>query len=365
MHTGYLNPAMRQLRDQQVRFAPREKKLEQAAQAEKLLGEIDPRRIYTYEYLCYRITNFRPGAYPDLKLTGREAGHDLRLFVEDLSDAANVSSGAAGERVLTVDTLAERFHVSTKTISRWRRLGLVSRRFVMDGRKRVGFLQSSVDRFVERNSDRVRRGGQFSQLSEEERTMILRRARRLAQAGGSPAEVTRRLARKTSRSPETIRYTLKRFDQDHPDLAIFPENHGPLQVETKRKIYQQYHRGESVDALSKRFCRTRASIYRIIAETRAARIYELPLDYIPNDLFTRAAVAEGRAAGPRTNARIRRAVEEAAAARRTPPVPGQPVRGAAVDPRPGGPPVPEDELLEVQGRRSCGRSSIRRSRRAA
>ena len=139
MHTGYLNPAIRQLRDQQVRFAPREKKLEQAAQAEKLLGEIDPRRTYTYEYLCYRITNFRPGAYPDLKLTGREAGHDLRLFVEDLSDAANVPAGAAGERVLTVEGLAERFHVSTKTISRWRRLGLVSRRFVMDGRKRVGF----------------------------------------------------------------------------------------------------------------------------------------------------------------------------------------------------------------------------------
>ena len=57
---------------------------------------------------------------------------------------------AAGERVLTVEELAKQFNVSTKTISRWRRHGLVSRRFVMDGRKRVGFLQSSVDRFVER-----------------------------------------------------------------------------------------------------------------------------------------------------------------------------------------------------------------------
>ena len=84
-------------------------------------------------------------------------------------------------------------------------------------------------------------------------------------------------------------------------MAIFPENHGPLQVETKRKIYQQYHRGESVDALSKRFCRTRASIYRIIAEMRTARIFELPLDYIPNDLFTRAPrwqKVERRVLGP-------------------------------------------------------------------
>ena len=71
--------------------------------------------------------------------------------------------------MLTVDELARHFHVSTKTISRWRQQGLISRRFVFDGRKRVGFLQSSVDRFVARNEERVRRGAQFSQLSEEER----------------------------------------------------------------------------------------------------------------------------------------------------------------------------------------------------
>ncbi len=151
MHTNYLNPAIRQLRDQQVRFAPREKKIEQVVQAEKLLSELDPKRTYTYEYVCYRITNYRPDSYPDLKMSGKEAGHDLRLFVEDVSDAADVSADAAGERVLTIERLAREFNVSTKTISRWRRHGLISRRFVMDGRKRVGFLQSSVDRFVEQN----------------------------------------------------------------------------------------------------------------------------------------------------------------------------------------------------------------------
>jgi len=287
MHTDYLNPAIRQLRDQQVRFAPREKKIEQVAQAEKLLAELDPKRTYSYEYVCFRVTNFRPEAYPDLRLTGQEASHDLRLFVEDVSDAANVSASAAGERVLTVEELARQLNVSTKTISRWRHQGLISRRFVLDGRKRVGFLQSSVDRFVAENRDRVRRGGEFSQLSDDERAMILDRARRLARVGACPADVTKRLARKTGRSPETIRYTLKQFDQDHPELAIFPDNHGPLRLETKRKIYQQYHRGESVEALAKRFCRTRTSIYRILGEIRAQRILELPLDYIPNEQFAR------------------------------------------------------------------------------
>jgi len=285
MHSDYVNSAIRELRDQQVRFAPREKKLEQVELAERLLGELEPTRTYTYEYLCYRITKYRPKSHPDVRMDGQQASHDLRLFVEDLSDSANVPAEAAGEPVLTVDELSREFQVSTKTISRWRRRGLVSRRFVFDGRKRVGFLQSSVDRFVERNRDRVRRGARFSQLSEEERRTIVKRARRLAQAGGCPADVTKRLAQTTGRSVETIRYTLKQFDRDHPDLAIFPDNSGPLREETKRKIYQQFRRGESAEALAKKFCRTKTSIYRIVAEMRARRIMELPLDYIPNEQF--------------------------------------------------------------------------------
>ena len=288
MHTEYRVSAIRELRDQQVRFAPREKKLDQVAAAEKLLAEIEPDRVYTYEYLSYRITRFRPEAHCEVTFVGREAKHDLGLFVDDLSDAANVPADSVGERVVTIEELAKRFNVSTKTISRWRRLGLISRRFVMDGRKRVGFLESSVDRFVAQNSDKVRRGAQFSQLSEIERSTIIDRARRLAQAGGSPAEIVRRIARKTGRSPETIRYTLKQFDQENADQAIFPDNHGPIRLETKRKIFYQFHRGESAEALARHFCRTRASIYRIIAEMRAEQIAELPLDYIPNVDFPKA-----------------------------------------------------------------------------
>ncbi len=266
--------------------------MEQVDRAERLLGEIVPDRTYPYEYLCYRITDFRPGSFPNMKIRGEDASHDLRLFVEDLSEAADVPAETAGEQVLTVEELSKLFNVSTKTISRWRQQGLVSRRFVFDGRKRVGFLRSSVDRFASLNEERVRRGAQFSQLSIEERDRIIDRARRLARAGGCPADVTRRLARRMDRSIETIRYTLKQFDQDHPDLAIFPGSTGPLSDETKKKIYQQYRREVSVDVLAKRYCRTKTSIYRIINEMRARRILELPLDFIPNPTFARADIAK-------------------------------------------------------------------------
>lgn len=297
MHSDYLNPVIRELRDQQVRYAPREKKIDQVNRAESLMAELDPERKYSYDYLCYRITDFRPESYPNLKLTGSEAQHDLRLFVEDVSDAADVEIEKAGERVLTVEELSKRFQVSTKTIARWRNQGLVGRRFMVDGRKRLGFLESSVDRFVSRNEDRVKRGGRFSQLTNAEREEIIQRARRLVRAGACPGEVTRRVAGHLNRSVETIRYTIKQFDHDHPDLAVFPDQQGPLSEEAKRKIFQQYSRKVSVDALAKRFCRTKTSIYRIINEMRAKRILALPLDYIPNDFFAHSE-AEKTISGP-------------------------------------------------------------------
>ncbi len=287
MHADYLSPAIRQLRDQQVRFAPYEKQIQQAASAEKLLNELDPKRTYTCKYVCHRVTNNGYESDSDLKFTGKEARHDLRLFVEDLSDAARVPASAAGERVLTVDELARQFCVSTKTVSRWRQEGLVSRRFLFDGRKRVGFLQSSVDRFVALNEERIRRGVRFSRLTDEQRKRIVERARCLAKAGGSPAMVTKRTAQEAGRSMETIRYTLKHFDLEHPDMAIFPHDHGLPKTEAKWEIYQQYCRGDSVQALARQFHRATSRIYRIINEMRAERVMELPLDYIGNEPFAR------------------------------------------------------------------------------
>src|SRR5688500_5099232 len=112
MHTDYQNNILRELRDQQVRFAPREKKVEQVNRAERLLDEIDPGKTYSYEYLCFRITDYRPDASPSRTMAGAEARHDLRLFVEDVSDAADLHPEEAGEPVHTVEDLSRQFNVS-------------------------------------------------------------------------------------------------------------------------------------------------------------------------------------------------------------------------------------------------------------
>src|SRR5207302_1369064 len=112
------------------------------------------------------------------------------------------------------------FNVSTKTVRRWRERGLVGRRFLSHGRHLVGFAASDVERFATENQERVERSSRFSQLTEDEKGDILRRARRLSRVeGGTLTEVSRRIARRLGRSVETIRYTIKNHDREHPDQA--------------------------------------------------------------------------------------------------------------------------------------------------
>ncbi len=282
----YTNPAIKQLKDQQVRYAPHEVRMGQIDKAEKLLAEIDLTQNYPYQELCERITSFRPERYPDLLVSGDEAAHDLRCFVEDLSDSVNIAVDSIEEPVLTVNDVSNRYNVSTKTVDRWRDKGLVSRRFLFGKRKRIGFLESSVDRFVREHQVDVARSRNFKQLTDDERGDIVRRARRMARYGGCPSEISRRLAKKMDRSPETIRYTLKNFDREHPEQAVFPNASEVLGEQQKKEIYAAYRRGEAAEQLARRFCRTKTSVYRIVAEVRAKRLVEQPVDYMDSEEFT-------------------------------------------------------------------------------
>ncbi len=307
MHTDYKIVLIRELRDQQVRFAPRAKRLEQADRAEKLLAELETKREYPFDFVFYRVTEHRAEESPRQLINGEDVAHDLRLFVEDITDSLNLRLEEAQEPVHTVEELSKMFNVSTKTIARWRDQGLVSRRFVADGRKRIGFLHSSVERFVTKNRERVRRGERFSQMNKDERTEIIERARVLASEGCGLCEAARRLAKEMGRSVEAMRYTLKNFDRDNPTMAVFPDQRSILSEEDKRAIYQQSRRGLNVILLSKRYGRTRGSIIRIINEQRAQRLHELPLDYIPNEIFDKKSAA-GQILGPMPDAPATRKV---------------------------------------------------------
>jgi len=285
MSSKFNHPVLKQLTEQQKRYAPLDKRLEQMDRAEVLLNGLTPDSSYRYPELCEAITGFRPDKYPDLILSSSELQHDLPLFVEELSGSLDLPVEKAGEPVLTVDEVSEQFNVSTKTVDRWRKRGLVSRRFRFGNRTRVGFLRSSIDRFVNEHGTEIERGTKFTQLSEAEKLEIVLKAQRLARHGACPAEVGKRLSRWFNRSPETIRYTLKQHDSEHPENAIFPTASTPLTTDRKQEIYQKFAGGMSVDALAQEYCRTRTSVYRIVSEVRAELLLDTPIDYMDSPEF--------------------------------------------------------------------------------
>ena len=287
---SFKHPALRQLTEQQVKYAPVEVRLRQVDTAEEVLWELDPTAEYAYTELCQQITGFKTDKYPALKIAGEDVVHDLGLFVEQLTDSADLAAEDMPEKVLTVEDVSARFNVSTKTVDRWRKRGLPSRRLRFAGRKRIGFLASSVEKFAKSHPEDVKRGGSFTQLSREERMEILRRARRLAKAGGCPTEVSKRLAARMNRSAETIRYTLRSHDEENPATAIFPGHKGPLTDKSRARLYDAYTAGTPAEELAARYGRSKTSVHRMVTEERAKRLFDEKLDFMDSPQFHEAGI---------------------------------------------------------------------------
>ena len=182
----------------QMGFAPAATRAAQVGRAEQLLLEIEPQRGYPGEFVVFRITGYAGKATPSGKRGGRrakaaltaevdvpdatatgtdspgvpEAGpaftgelftglalqHDLGLLVETVSDTLSLAAADQPEPVLSIDDVADRFGVTSKTIQRWRRKGLAARRFVFpDGKRRVGFRLACVEAHVARQAEQVAR----------------------------------------------------------------------------------------------------------------------------------------------------------------------------------------------------------------
>ena len=295
--SDFKNASLKELTEQQTRFAPAARRQTQIANAQRLLGEIEAGKAYPYQYVCFRLCDYRTDLHPDLRLAGDDLRHDLVLFIRRVERSLPAQpAGLTVEPMLTLDEVSKRFNVSSKTISRWRVKGLAARRVKVNGRSQLGFPTAAVEKFVAEHKLLVEKGARFSHLTDAEKEDILKLARELRDAGGSLTEVSKRIAGRLGRSPEAIRYTVKNFDRGHPDAALFPHATGPLTDGAKHDIYQAKRQhdidmknakptGETVNVIAKRFGRTRSSMYRVVNEVRAKELVRQPVDYIYNAEF--------------------------------------------------------------------------------
>jgi RNA polymerase sigma factor (sigma-70 family) len=271
----------------QLEFTPHETRLAQVNAAEALLHDIDSDKAYPVEFVVYRITNYHPRGMSRELLAGAALQHDLGLLIEHVSDSLRLRTDQLAEPVLSIDEVTERFNVTSKTIQRWRRRGLPARRFTFpDGRRRVGFLVGSVERFFAEHREQVSRGTNFSQIDEAERQEILRRARRLAgPCGCCGNEIARRIARKLNRSELTILHIIRKHDQEQPGQAILGSAAESLTPGERQRIARAFKRGVPLSGLARRICRPRAMIYRAIIEERIEQLSRRKVRFFDDPLY--------------------------------------------------------------------------------
>jgi RNA polymerase primary sigma factor len=271
--------------------------------AEDFLHIIRPELDYPYDLLVYRLTGYRPRGHNLQPLRGDSLRHDLQTLMLDLCDSFDLPADAYPEAAYDLPGLAAHLGVSTKTVQRWRGLGLVARVLVLEvGKKRIAFLERSVGAFIASHDQAVARSVRFSLLDEAERQEILRRARRLAQRTTCRLNrISRHLSLRVGRSAETIRYTIRNHDRQNPQAAIFPRHFGRMDDPARQELYRLYRGGASIGELMRQCGRTRGSIYRILNEMRALRLRQVEIDFMYNPEFELAAAGECQT--PECNAR--------------------------------------------------------------
>ena len=316
----------------QLTFTPIDVRQAQVTAAELLLHSLDPARGYPLDFVVYRITGYRPkrarvdraadDGHTDL-LTGLALQHDLGLLIEQVSDTLDLHATAAAEPVLAIDDVTERFDVTSKTIQRWRRRGLPARRFTFaDGKRRVGFLLSSVERFIAAGRDPS--GDQVATTGlDVDLRRIVRHAGRLAATGQcTAAELARRVGRRAGRSPMAVLHTLRKHDADRPGEAVLPRVAPPVDGPTRDRIAAWADRGQTLSAIAARVGRPRSTVHAVLVQHRAEQLTARRVRYVDDPLYhgpDAAAAVAAIAAGQDAELPVDPAAEQMRVPRDLPP----------------------------------------------
>lgn len=272
----------------QFKFTPEKKRLEQLDAAEKLFTIIDRDKEYPFEFVCFRITGFHPtGPGADELIKGDVLLDDLQIFISILSSRLARSAADQKEKIYTVRELAKTLGLSTKTIYRWRSRGLLAAKFLFnDGKKRFGFLKSTVDKFLKDNPDLISGAKNYARLTDEQKQQIIKQAVRLkADTNLSRYQIINRISSEIGKCHETIRYILLDYEKANAEKAGTTYITGAIVPAQAAEIYRLFKQGCKVKELMKRYHRNKSSIYRIINQRRARAILARKIEFVHSDEF--------------------------------------------------------------------------------
>ncbi len=259
----------------QLMLSPADVCARYADRLERFLLELEPDRTYPYEFVYFRIVGVRSGA-PGLRtFTGARLRPDLLLLLDALAGGAAPPVSKAGERVYTIDEVCARCGVTARTLHRWRRQGLISRRYLFpDGSRRTGVRAGALDRFLAANGSVTAPASRGRRLTRREEADIVERVERLRSQGLSTTAAAAQVAGQVGRAKETVRLVLKRRAGDEE------QGGGRLDGDQRRALLAGYRAGTPVAELAARSGRSASSVYRILNQERARELLAAEVDYV-------------------------------------------------------------------------------------
>jgi RNA polymerase primary sigma factor len=270
----------------QLAYAPAEARRRHMLAAEALAETIDDELNYPEDFIIFRITGYRPDA-PENPATfvGAALISDLATLVQELSETLDLLPAERAEPAWPLDELAARIGVSTKTLQRYRKRGLICHyvRFEDHG-QRLACFEGSLARFARRHPRLLEQAAGFSRLAPADEGRIVAEARRLrAREGLTLNQAARRIAAGRGRSIETVRRILRKHDESACD-PIFTER-GPLTDREHELLVRGWRRGVPVRRLAERVGRSGSAVVRVVARLRAQALRDLAFEHVELPTF--------------------------------------------------------------------------------
>jgi RNA polymerase sigma factor (sigma-70 family) len=282
------NPYLRELFTQ-FESASKEQELKLVGAVEKLMPLIESAREYPLDFVAYRLTGTRPhtDSFGQV-ITGRQLADDLRIWLNRRTSQSAMPVGQVREKIFTVEELSHLMSVSARTIRRWQKRGLSGQIYLFpDGKKRLGFPESSMEQFRAVNSKLIEDARQFRLLSKSEKSAIVEAFEKLAEANpkASRNQIIAQLISQTGRARETLRYVLADHEYKQPDKPLRIARKPRLTAKEAGQIFKMYRQGTHVRELMKRFNKTRPAIHHIIIQCWTRELQNKKIEYTPSDEF--------------------------------------------------------------------------------
>lgn len=276
----------------QLRYAPPSTRKRQMDHAESLVAEIDRSVNYPEDFIVYRITGYRPDNDNATMLVGEALLPDLVNFVLRISRDLDLPPDYNDRNARLLPDIATELNISTKTLERYRKKGLVCHYVTMDdGHQLLACFEDALHRYIREHDGTIKRAAGFTRITARDERELIAQARSLRTADGATLnEAAAQLAQQHGRAHETVRMLLRRHDRSAA-VPIFIDPI-PLRDREARLLYRAWRYGAAVALMSERLGKTTTTIHRAINRQRGLRLSELDLNHVTLPTFSIEDAAE-------------------------------------------------------------------------